>query len=105
MGSELKTIRLSEKAGKILEIIPEKKGISKNQFINECIEAYNIPTSRRNKINYATQIITLTNLSLLEMSTGYKQTTDSLKQTVDLLERSIGNNGNFKRNINKKLWV
>ncbi len=52
MGRELKTIRLSEKAGKILEIIPEKKGISKNQFINECIEAHNIPTSRRNKINY-----------------------------------------------------
>ena len=35
MGSELKTIRLSEKAGKILEIIPEKKGISKNQFIKD----------------------------------------------------------------------
>ena len=44
MGRELKTIRLSEKAGKILEIIPEKKGISKNQFINECIEAHNIPS-------------------------------------------------------------
>ena len=37
------------------------------------------------------------------MSTGYKQIPDSLKQTVDLLERSIGNNGNFKRNINKEL--
>ena len=77
--------------------------LAKNQFINECIEAHNIPTSRRNKINYANQIIVLTNLSLLEMSTGYKQIPDSLKQTVDLLERSIGNNGNFKRNINKEL--
>ncbi len=32
MGSELKTIRLSEKAGKILEIIPEKGNIEKSIY-------------------------------------------------------------------------
>ena len=103
MGSELKTIRLSEKAGKILEIIPEKREYRKINLLMNALKHIIFLHREEIKINYATQIITLTNLSLLEMSTGYKQTPDSLKQTVDLLERSIGNNGNFKRNINKKL--
>lgn len=93
LESKTKTVRLSVKAKQVLEKVPEEKGISKNQFINECIEAHKVPTSRRVKESYVAKKTALANLSLLMMSRDYEQIPDYVKNANMIAERSLSDYG------------
>ena len=102
LESKTRTVRLSVKAKMVLDKIPAEEGISKNQFINECIEAHKVPVSRKIKDNYAERKQVLTNLSLLMMSRDYKQLPEYVKEANILMERSLSDYGSFNGKRKKR---
>ena len=97
LEEKTRSIRLSKKAADILEQAPAKYGISKNRFINECIEAQKTSSSRKIKQYHAKQIIGSTIMSLLVMSEGYNEMTPEYIKAAhkDMIEGSLSN-GSFK---------
>ena len=66
-----RTIRLSPGAERVLERNKAKGDMTTNRFINECIEACNVPVSRLKKQAHTKRIKILTNLMLIQNSTLY----------------------------------
>ena len=93
LESKTRTIRLSKREREIIDSVPDKKGISVNHFINECIEAHNIPTSRKLKVLHAERVIFLTNLSLLEQSTACRELPETVKKAILKMDGGLIDNG------------
>lgn len=100
--SGTRSIRVYERANEILNTIPEKKGISINRFINECIIAHNAPTSRKVKDYKASQILALTNLGMLRMSQDYEELPEDFKQVCTLIEKGLADHDSFKGRYGKR---
>lgn len=87
LESRTRSIRLSEKSSHIIDTIPREKGISKNRFIIECIEAHKEPASRKIKGYHKNQIIQQTNLALLVRSSRWDELPESIKKTIFSLRK------------------
>ena len=77
-----RTIRLSPGAERVLERNKVKGDMTTNRFINECIEACNVPVSRLKKQAHTKRIRTLTNLMLIQNSTLYTDLPPVLLQGI-----------------------
>ena len=105
--TKIQTVRLTARAETILKTQPQKEGVTTNRFINECIEAHRSSSSKQKKENHTKRVKTMTYIYLLKNSKEYHELPETVKHTIDQMERTIDDHGNSnyesKRPSEKKI--